>query len=87
MDSARLPVPARWHSVGGEHGGEDQGDGGEDGETKPKKRGGRRRAVECACQLPRKLHMTPQQIEDGPVICGLCREPFEVPEDAEDEEA
>lgn len=28
--------------------------------------------------------MTPRQIEDGPVICGLCHEPFEVPEDGED---
>jgi len=71
----------------GEDGGEDQGNDGEDGETKPKKRGGRRLAVECACQPPHKLHMTPKQIEDGPVICGLCRAPFEAPEDDETEEA
>ena len=29
------------------------------GEDKLKKRGGRRVAVECTCQRPRKLHMTP----------------------------
>jgi hypothetical protein len=39
-------------------------------------------AIECACQpKPRKLHMTPKQIEDGPVICGVCGAPFEFPED------
>jgi hypothetical protein len=58
----------------------------EDGGAKPKKRGGRRVAVECGCQPPRKLHMTPKQIEDGPVICGLCRAPFEAPEADDDEE-
>ena len=31
--------------------------------------------------------MTPKQIEDGPVICGLCHEPFELPGQAETEEA
>ena len=30
--------------------------------------------------------MTPKQIEDGPVICGLCREPFEAPETEDEEE-
>ena len=40
-------------------------------------------AVECACQPPRKLHMTPKQIEDGPVICGVCGTPFEAPEDSD----
>ena len=57
-------------------GGDDEGQG-DDGKTK--KRGGRWAAVECACQPPRRLRMTPKQIEDGPVICGLCREPFEEP--------
>jgi hypothetical protein len=44
-------------------------------------------AVECTCQPPRKLHMAPKQMEDGPVICGLCHEPFELPEQADTEEA
>ena len=25
--------------------------------------------------------MTPKQIEDGPVICGVCGTPFETPDD------
>jgi hypothetical protein len=36
---------------------------------------------------PRKLHMTPKQIEDGPVICGLCNAPFEVPEDSDQDKS
>jgi hypothetical protein len=89
IDTARLPFLPDGLVVTG---GEDSPSGGEDGEDgqgqdKPKKRGGRRDAVECACQPPRKLHMTPKQIEDGPVICGLCHEPFELPEQADAEEA
>ena len=85
IDAARLPFlidlarPAR---PGG-------GDGGAAARTRaataraqPAKRGGRRVAVECACQPePRRLQLTPKQIEDGPIICGLCRAPFELPED------
>jgi hypothetical protein len=83
IDTAQLPflpdtIPPG-NGSGGDGGGEDHGGG--DGEGTPAKRGGRRAAVECACQPPRKLHMTPKQIEDGPVICGLCREPFQLPED------
>ena len=41
--------------------------------------------VECACQPePRRLQLTPKQIEDGPIICGLCCAPFELPEDNQD---
>lgn len=85
IDAARLPFlidlasPAR---PGGGDGGEDQGD---DGPGKPAKRGGRRMPVECACQPgPRRLQLTPKQIEDGPIICGLCCVPFELPEDDQD---
>jgi hypothetical protein len=59
---------------GGEGGGEDPGD---DGPAAPAKRGGRV-AAECAClPQPRRLQLTPKQIEDGPIICGLCCAPFE----------
>jgi len=87
IDSARLPflLDESLGTGGGEGGGEDGGDGQDEG--KPKKRGGRRVAVECACQPPRKLHMTPKQIEDGPVICGVCGTPFEAPEDDDQAEA
>ena len=90
IDSARLPflldgaLGARGGG-GGQGGGEDGEDG--QGKGKPKKRGGRRVAVECACQPPRKLHMTPKQIEDGPVTCGVCSTPFEAPDDDDQAEA
>jgi hypothetical protein len=84
IDIARLPfLPDGPLGTGDGEDGPGGGESGEDGqgEDKPKKRGGRRVAVECACQPPRKLHMTPKQIEDGPVICGICGEPFEAPDD------
>ena len=31
--------------------------------------------------------MTPKQIEDGPVICGVCEAPFEFPGQADDGQA
>lgn len=89
IDAARLPyLPDGLTGITGT--GEDgQGEGGtgeDQGDDKPKKRGGQRVAVECACQpQPRKLHMTPKQIEDGPVICGLCCAPFENPENDADQ--
>ncbi|HEY2279967.1 MAG TPA: hypothetical protein VGI00_16520 [Streptosporangiaceae bacterium] len=87
IDAARLPFlidlarPARPGGGDGTGGdGQDQGDG-EDGQ--PAKRGGRRVAVECGCQPePRRLQLTPKQIEDGPITCGLCSAPFEQPEDS-----
>jgi hypothetical protein len=88
IDTARLPYlpdgPLVTGGTGedGQGGGDDGGEG--QGEDKPKKRGGRRVAVECACQpKPRKLHLTPKQLEDGPVICGVCSAPFKAAEDAE----
>ena len=84
IDTARLPhLPGGPLVTGG--GGED-GQGGRD-KDKPTKRGGRREAVKCACQPPRTLHMTPKQIEEGPVICGVCRAPFEAPDDGDQAEA
>ena len=71
--------PARAAPAAVEGGGEDQGD---DGTGTPAKRGGRRVPVECACQPePRRIQLTPKQIEDGPIICGLCCAPFEPPDD------
>ena len=33
-------------------------------------------AVECACQPePRRIQLTPKQIEDGPIICAACAAP------------
>ena len=90
IDTARLPfLPDGPLVTGGGESGQGGGRGrqGRLGRGQAEKRGGRQGAVECSCQPPRKLHTTPKQIEDGPVICGLCREPFEIPEDGEEEEA
>jgi hypothetical protein len=80
IDRARLPflVDQPGTAGPGPGGGEDQGDG---GPGKPVKRGGRRAAVECVClPEPRRIQLTPKQIEDGPIVCGLCCAPFELPE-------
>jgi hypothetical protein len=55
--------------------GGEEGDGGEAGK-KTGGRSGRRHAVECACEPPRRLQLTPKALDDGPVLCGNCREPF-----------
>ena len=34
---------------------------------------------------PQAAH-DPKQIEDGPVICGACTEPFEAPDDSDQDE-
>ena len=86
IDRARLPFLADQASPArpgrGGRGGEDQGD---DRTGTPTKRGGRRMPAECACQPePRRIQLTPKQIEDGPIICGLCCAPFEPPEDDQD---
>jgi hypothetical protein len=52
--------------------GEDQGAAG-DGLDKPK-RDGRRFKVTCACG--RSFQVTPKAYEDGPILCGLCNQPF-----------
>ena len=68
----------------GPGGGGEEEDQGDDGPGKPAKRGGRRAALECACQPePQRIQLTPKQIEDGPImsVCGLCGVPFEPPGD------
>ena len=82
IDNARLPFLADLASPGRPgDGGEDQGD---DGTGTPKKRGGRRVPAGCSClPEPRRIQLTPRQIEDGPIICGLCGAPFEPPGDGD----
>ena len=51
----------------------------------PAKRGERRAAVVCACLPgPRRIQLTPRQIEDGPIVRGLCCALFELPRDDQD---
>ena len=84
IDAARLPFLVDLASPdrpGGGDGGEDQGG---DGPGKPAKRGGRRVPVQCACHPePRRIQLTPKQIEDGPIVCGLCCASFELPDGQE----
>ena len=47
------------------------------------RRPARRRRVRLPAE-PRRIQLTPKQIEDGPVICGVCCAPFEPPEDDQD---
>ena len=72
INAARLPFLIDLARPGRPGGGDGPGDGGEDqgdGPGKPAKRGGRRVPVECACQPePRRLQLTPKQIEDGPIM-------------------
>lgn len=61
--------------------GEDQ----EQDENNPGPRGGRGRAgkrlaVECSCETPRRMQVTPAFLEEAPVLCGRCRQEFQPPE-------
>lgn len=42
------------------------------------KRPSTRRKLECACEKPRKLSVGKTKLEKGPILCGVCREPFRV---------
>jgi hypothetical protein len=60
---------------------EGQGDGKKGG------RAGRRLAVECSCEPPRRLQITPKLLEGGPILCGTCRQEFHPDADEADEPA
>ncbi len=69
---AVLPDPA------GENGGQGDGTG--------KKRAGARVPVVCGCEPPRKLSVTPKQLEIGGILCAICLGEFAPAEDEQDEE-
>ncbi|MEU3573079.1 hypothetical protein AB0E96_32345 [Kitasatospora sp. NPDC036755] len=57
------------------------GQGQEEPNPRAKKRpeertAGKRVAADCGCTPPRRLQLTPKNLQDGPVLCGLCDEPF-----------
>ncbi|WP_431684160.1 hypothetical protein [Kitasatospora sp. KL5] len=59
-------------------------------DPKPKKdpaakTGGKRRGVECACEPPRRLQLTPKSLADGPIVCGLCDQAFAPPPGDDDQ--
>jgi hypothetical protein len=73
IDEARPPYLSGLPAGGTRAGGEAEEDDG------TARRGGRRQAVECECQPPRRLQLTIRQLEVGPVICGVCGEQFRAP--------
>jgi hypothetical protein len=89
LEAARLPyLGAPIVTTGGDDEGQGEDDtttGGED-EPKKKRRAGKRFAIVCQCEKPRRLQVSPKAAEDGPIICGLCRAEFE-PEQTDEEEA
>ena len=52
-----------------------------EGEDGPARRAGRRQPAECECQPPRRIQLTPRQLEVGPILCGVCGAQFRVPSD------
>lgn len=46
------------------------------GDSDTSKRAGRRIGMSCACTPPRKIQITPRQMEVGPIICGVCKIEF-----------
>lgn len=61
-------------------------DGKKEGPRGGKGRAGKRLAVVCECDPPRRMQVTPKLLEGGAILCGECREPFEAEESAQDAE-
>ena len=47
------------------------------------KKARQRSLLECGCETPRKIRMSPATADLGPVLCGLCGQQFARPVDAE----
>ncbi|WP_393101433.1 hypothetical protein [Streptomyces sp. LN325] len=78
---ARIEAPT-------EEGKQEQGeDGQKTGPRGGKGRAGKRLAVACACEPPRRIQVTPKLLEGGAILCGECREPFEAEDVELDEDA
>ncbi|MGX1805166.1 hypothetical protein ACWIGI_05580 [Nocardia sp. NPDC055321] len=63
-------------------GGKEEGEGG--GAGKAPRNGS---AMLCACTPARRVRAAKKTIDAGPILCGVCREPFEVPTKAIDADA
>ncbi|WP_153471904.1 hypothetical protein [Streptomyces kaniharaensis] len=59
-------------------GGEGQGEEPNPRAKKPpeERTAGKRVAADCSCTPPRRLQLTPKNLQDGPILCGICDEPF-----------
>jgi hypothetical protein len=84
FDAAGLPHLETGVTIGGPAGGKDGEDG--EGEGKGKSRSGARRSAVCGCNPPRKLSITPKQLEIGGIICAICMGEFEVEQDDQADE-
>ncbi|WP_378734888.1 hypothetical protein [Nocardia brasiliensis] len=65
----------------------ESGTEGEDGEGEGEDNGGRKsnnNGVSLSCPCGRKLRVSNKERDRGPIICGLCMEPYEAPETDED---
>jgi hypothetical protein len=88
IDAAALPhlddfIGATLADPAGADGGQGDGEGDEGG--KGKKRAGARVPVVCGCEPPRKLSVTPKQLEIGGILCAICLGEF-APAEGEDAE-
>jgi hypothetical protein len=88
IDAAHLPylgAPGSTPLPGDE---DEPGTDEQDDTGKSKKKGGRagrRFAIECGCDEPRRIQITPKAYEAGPLLCGLCTKPFApIPENDEE---
>lgn len=70
-----LDLPEETPVSGLEPGGSEVGET-EDISHAPAARSGARRRVQCGCPEPRKLSITPAQLDIGPILCGLCLRRF-----------
>ncbi|MEU5008465.1 hypothetical protein ACFWW5_20985 [Streptomyces albidoflavus] len=72
-------------------GGANQEDTEEETPTEPEPPGstnGKRVKVTCACRPdPRAFPVTPKVLAEGPIICGLCGEPFTLPGEEHQDDA
>ncbi|WP_125264850.1 hypothetical protein [Streptomyces alboflavus] len=91
LDAARLPylrtpgIPTTTGDDQDHHGDDDPATTGDDEAPPKKRRSGKRLAVVCRCDTPRRLQVSPKCLEDGPLLCGNCRKEFE-PDQAEDDD-
>lgn len=81
---ARIEAPGKGEDEGQEQ--EQDEDGKKEGPRGGKGRAGKRLAVACACEKPRRMQVTPKLLEGGPILCGTCREPFQPVEPELEEE-
>ncbi|MFF8432436.1 hypothetical protein ACF07Y_46460 [Streptomyces sp. NPDC016566] len=77
---AHIEAPSDDEGEPGEQGQEPQQSGDNPGPRGGRGRAGKRMAVECGCNPPRRMQVTPAFLEGGKVLCGECEQAFQPPE-------